>query len=72
MTDKELLMEVDGIGPKRAAALLDHFEDGRSVAQSACRGWGEITTVPGFTDEQARELFHKMTDAGVFHDLRGY
>jgi len=72
MNDHNLLTAVDGIGDTRASALLVHFEDGQKVAQSACRYWGEITNVPGFTDEQARDLFHKMKDAGVFHELRGY
>lgn len=72
MNDTELLTQVDGIGPESAAALLDHFEDGSEVAQSACRYWGEITNVPGFTEDRARDLFHEMKDAGVFEDLRGY
>ena len=72
MNDHELLTNVEGIGDVRAEALLEHFEDGRKVAQSACRYWGEITNVPGFTEEEARDLFHKMKDAEVFHDLRGY
>ena len=72
MNDHELLTVVDGIGDVRATALLDHFDDGREVAQSACRYWGEITEVDGFTEDQARDLFHKMKDAGVFHELRGY
>ena len=72
MSDDELLTAVDGIGDVRATALLDHFGDGREVAQSACRYWGEITNVPGFTEAQARNLFHDMKDVGVFHELRGY
>ena len=72
MMDKDLLMKVEGVGPARASSLLDHFDDGKEVAQSACRYWGEITKVPGFTESEARDLFHKMKDAGVFHELRGY
>ena len=72
MNDHELLTAIDGVGDVRAAALLDHFGDGRKVAQSACRYWGEITKVDGFTEAQARGVFHKMKDAEVFHKLRGY
>ena len=72
MKDIDLLTEIDGIGEKRAKALLMHFGSGREVAQSACRYWGEITDVRGFTEDEARDLFHKMKDANVFNDLRGY
>lgn len=72
MTDKQLLMKVEGIAGTRAAALLNHFGSGHKVAQSACSNWNEITKVRGFSDDEARELFHKMKDAGVYDDLRRY
>lgn len=72
MNDHDLLTQIDGITPRTATALLDHFEDGREVAQSACRYWGALLDVEGITEERARNLFHDMQDADVFHDLRGY
>lgn len=72
MNGMKLLIEVDGIGEDRARNLLFHFGSGRKVAQSACRHWGEITNVNGFTDEKAKTMFDRMIDAGVFYDLRGY
>jgi len=72
MTDKLLLMKVEGIGGMKAERLLTHFGSGSDVARAACNGWGQITNVEGFTDDTARDLFHKMKAAGVFHDLRGY
>lgn len=70
MTDgKQLLLDVDGIGSGRADALLDHFGHGHWVAESACRYWGEVAKVEGFTEESARELFDKMQDAGVWDNL---
>lgn len=71
-TDHELLTQVDGIGPGRATALLDHFDSGRTVAQSACRYWAELIEVEGISEAEARALFDKLHDADVFHDLRGY
>jgi len=72
MDAHELLTQVEGVGDDRATALLSHFGSGRKVAQSACRYWGEITKVYGFTDENAKTLFHRMKNAEVFEDLRGY
>ena len=72
MNDHELLTAVDGIGDMRATALLNHFDDGRKVAQSACRYWNELTKVDGFSETDARGMFDKMKDADVFHELRGY
>ena len=72
MTDHELLTQIDGIGDERANRLLAHFGSGRKVAQSACRYWNELTKVDGISETEARGLFDKMQDAGVFYDLRGY
>lgn len=72
MNDHDLLTQIDGIGDDTANKLLNHFGSGKEVAQSACRYWGEITNVDGFTEERAKNLFHEMKDAEVFHDLRGY
>ena len=72
MGDHELLTQIDGIGPQTATALLEHFGNGRKVAQSACRYWGELTDVDGITETRAKNLFHDMRDTGVFHELRGY
>ena len=72
MNDANLLTEIDGIGTERANRLLAHFGSGRKVAQSACRYWGAIVEIDGFSESEAKNLFHKMTDAGVFYDLRGY
>lgn len=69
MTGKELLLEVDGIGEGKADALLDHFGHAHWVAESACRYWGEIAKVNGFTEDAARNLFDAMQDAGVWDDL---
>ena len=72
MSDHELLTQVDGVGPTGANKLLAHFGSGRKVAQSACRYWNEITKVDGFSESEAKQMFDKMRDANVFHDLRGY
>lgn len=72
MNDHELLTEIDGIGPETANSLLEHFGSGKEVAQSACRYWGELLEVDGFTEDRAKNLFYDMKDAEVFHDLRGY
>lgn len=72
MNDHELLTQINGIGDKTANDLLNHFGSGRKVAQSACRYWGELLNVDGFTEERAKNLFHDMKDAGVFKELRGY
>lgn len=72
MKDEELLTQIDGIGADKANNLLAHFGSGRKVAQSACRYWGEITNVDGFTEERAKNLFYDMKEAEVFEDLRGY
>lgn len=72
MTDKQLLMEVDGIGGQIADRALYHFGNGRKAAQSACRYWNEWTKVDGVNEDMARDMFDRMKDAEVFHDLRGY
>ena len=70
MSDKDLLMQVDGIGEKRAEALLDEFGDGYNVASRALSGWGAIRDVDGFSEDTARDMFHKMREANVFEELR--
>jgi len=72
MNDHELLTQINGVGDETANALLEYFGSGRKVAQSACRYWGEMTNVDGFTEGRAKALFDEMQDAGVFYDLRGY
>lgn len=72
MNDHDLLTQIDGIGDDKANNLLNHFGSGRKVAQSACRYWGEIVEVDGFTEETAKNLFYQMKEAEVFEDLRGY
>lgn len=72
MNDHELLTQINGIGEQRANNLLNYFGSGERVAKSACRYWGEITNVDGFTEDEAKTLFDKMKDENVFHDLRGY
>lgn len=71
-SDHELLTQIDGIGQEKANRLLAHFGGGREIAKSACRYWGELTNVDGISEGQAKNLFHAMKDAQVFHELRGY
>ncbi|MFC4246484.1 helix-hairpin-helix domain-containing protein [Natribaculum luteum] len=68
--DRDLLLEVEGIGPKRADALLEAFDDGRSVAQRAASNWGAVADVDGISEDTARELFDRMKEAGVYDNLR--
>lgn len=73
MTDdvwgRDLLLEVEGIGPKRADALLSHFGSSYDIAQAALRGWGEIMEVDGFGLDTARSLYDRMREAGVADEL---
>lgn len=65
----DLLTDVDGITDTKADALLTHFGHGYWVAQSACRYWGEIEKVHGFSEDAARTLFDRMQDADVWDAL---
>jgi len=66
---KELLCRVDGLSQSKVDALLDHFGHGYWVAQSACRYWGEIAKIDGFSEDAAKSLFDKMQDADVWLEL---
>jgi ERCC4-type nuclease len=72
MSEKELLTSVDGIGAETAENALQHFDDGRKAAQSACRYWNEWTKVDGVSEDMARGMFGRMREAGVFYELREY
>lgn len=72
MSDKELLTQIEGLGPSVANRALNHFGSGRKAAQSACRYWNEWTEVDGVSEDMAKNMFHRMKNAGVFEDLRGY
>lgn len=65
-TDRELLLRVDGIGPKKADTLLDEFGDLRGVSRKAGSHTASIARLDGFSSDTAQDLFYKMKDAGVY------
>jgi hypothetical protein len=69
-TDKELLQEVEGIGPKRSESLLSKFGGGGEVARAATSAFGRVADTEGVSEDTARDMFDRMDDAGVREDLR--
>jgi hypothetical protein len=69
-TDKELLQEVDGIGPKRSESLLSKFGEGGEVARAATSAFGRVADTEGVSEDTAREMFDRMGEAGVRDDLK--
>jgi len=69
-TDKELLQEVEGIGPKRSESLLSKFGSGGEVASAATSAFGRFADTEGVSEDTARDMFDRMGDAGVREELR--
>jgi len=68
-TDKEVLQEVDGIGPKRSESLLSRFGSGREVYKRSTSNFASVAKTEGISEDTAREMFDRMDEAGVRDEL---
>lgn len=55
------LDEIDGIGPARKRALLNHFGSGRAVTRA---GLSDLETVKGVSKELARKIYEHFHEKG--------
>lgn len=69
-TDRELLQEVEGIGPKRSENLISRFGDGREVERAATSAFGRLADTEGISEDTARDMFDRMGEAGVRDELK--
>ena len=55
------LDEIEGIGPSRKRALLNHFGSGRAVTRA---GLSDLEAVKGISKELARKIFEQFHEKG--------
>ena len=58
---KNPLDEIDGIGPTRKRALLNHFGSAKAVSRAAL---ADLSAVPGISDAMARLIYDHFNHAG--------
>ena len=58
---KNPLDEIDGIGPTRKRALLNHFGSAKAVGRASLQ---DIASIPGISDQMAQMIYDHFNRAG--------